>query len=346
MLDHFAFGREHEGGLLPLGPEYLLTMDDHLVLASQSSTPVQGPVQHAVTPIANSPASSLIGSSNGLQINLVWDQSVRSNSNWAAIEAAVTSAAQIYTSTFSNHMVINIAVGYGEVAGQLLGANALGESESNGYITNYATTASALSLGDAGLVHAGLMSASAAQSLQGLKGESFFVTSAEAKALGLTNGSSTGIDGYIGLTASSAMFFPGAGGAIKANQYDAIGVAAHEISEVMGRIGMEGQKLGSYANVYTPLDMFRFTAPNTPDIRPTAGYFSTNNGLSNLEAFNNPGNGGDAADWASSPANALNAFDAFDNPGVKSQVTATDLLEIAALGFQIASGHILTTVTA
>ena len=35
---------------------------------------------------------------------------------------------------------------------------------------------------DAGLIHAGQMSASALQSLQGLHGESFFVTSAEAKA--------------------------------------------------------------------------------------------------------------------------------------------------------------------
>ena len=268
---------------------------------------------------------------------------MRSNSDWSAVEQAVIAAAQVYTSAFSTHAVINVDVGLGEVNGSALNAGALGESESNGYLTSYATVQTALASHDAALVQSGLMAANAPAALSGLHGESFFVTSAEAKALNLTNATATGVDGFIGLTSSSALYFTADGGAIAPSQYDAVGVAAHELSEVLGRIGMEGQSLGTHPNIYTPLDVFRYSAPNAPDIHPTAGYFSTNNGVINLGAYNNPANSGDAADWASSSAARLNAFDAFATPGVAAQITA--FLEVAALGYQVNAGHTLTTTT-
>jgi hypothetical protein len=333
------------GGLLPLGPEFTLTADDQLVhtgFAHVSQTSFGGGSSHG-GPQPAGPVSTLVGSSSGLQINLQWDSSVRTSANWSAVESAVVAAAQIYTGAFSNHAVLNIAVGLGEVGGSPLAAGALGESESNGYLAGYSTVASALGASDAALVQSGQMSAGATNALASLTGESFFITSAEAKALGLVSGQGTGVDGYIGLSGSSAVFFPAAGGAIKPTQYDAVGVAAHELSEVMGRIGMEGSKLGTHADVYTPLDSFRYTSPNTPAIHPGAGYFSTNFGVTNLNTYNNPSNGGDGADWASLAANKLDAYDAFSNPGVIDQVTAADLLEVAVLGYQVASGHILTT---
>ena len=57
------------------------------------------------------PASTLVGSSSGLKINLVWDTTV--NAAPAAFKAAVVSAAQFYTSTYENNVTINISVGYG-----------------------------------------------------------------------------------------------------------------------------------------------------------------------------------------------------------------------------------------
>ena len=140
----------------------------------------------------------------------------------------------------------------------------------------------------------------------------------------------SGVDGYVGFANTSAMFYPGAGGQIAANQYDAVGVAAHEISEVMGRIGM----LGAQSGYYTPLDLFRYTAAHQPDTTPTAGYFSTDMGATVLNSYNNPANGGDASDWASTSANAKDAYDAFDNPGVISNLNRNDLLEVAALGYK------------
>jgi hypothetical protein len=353
MLDHHFSalheGNGYSGGVLPLGPEYTLNDDHELSLAGAAHGP-QGipsaPQYSAYSPPSAGPASTLVGSSKGLEINLIWDSSVRTSANWQAEEAAVISAAQIFAGAFANHAVINIAVGYGEVNGARLGSNALGESESNGYLVNYATAVSALGSADAGLISSGAMSSGALSALQNLHGESFFLTSGEAKALGLVNATSGNVDGYIGLNNSALMFFPGSGGAIRSTQYDAVGVAAHEISEVLGRMGMEGQTLGGHANVYTALDIFRYSAPHTPDTTPTAGYFSTNNGVTNQELFNNPGNGGDAADWASASFNTTNAFDAFDNPGVMTNVTGTDLLAVASLGYQFAAGYNLTTVPA
>jgi hypothetical protein len=333
------------GGALSLSQQYLLTDSDHLILVNSSQT---GAPSHGGPPTngTGSPTSTLVGASTGLQIDLIWDASVQKASNWQAIEAAVVSAAQIYTSLFSNHVVLNIAVGFGEVAGQAMGPGDLGESESFGYLASYATAVNALTASDAGLAKAGLMSANATSALHSLSGESFFITSAQAKALGLVNGTSTAIDGYIGLATGSSMFFPAAGGTIGHNQYDALGVAAHELSEVMGRLGLEGASLGGTKNVYSLLDIFRYTSNGVPDITPTAGYFSLNDGATNLDTYNNPNNGGDAADWATLAANSTNAYDAFDNPGVTTQVTATDLLEVAALGYQIDAGKTLTTIGA
>jgi len=64
-------------------------------------------------------------------MNLIWDNSVRSNGNWQAIESAVI-AAPIYTQAFSSHVVINmqLATAKSRVSP---GGSTLGESESKGY---------------------------------------------------------------------------------------------------------------------------------------------------------------------------------------------------------------------
>jgi hypothetical protein len=54
-----------------------------------------------------------------------------------------------------------------------------------------------------------------------------------------------------------------------------------------------------------------------------------------LNSYNNPLNGGDSADWASSVLN--DSYDAFGTPGVITHVSATDLLELASLGYTLNS---------
>ena len=91
------------------------------------------------------PAPTLVGSSSGLQIDLIWDSSVAKAPS--GFMQAIIDAAQYYTTLFSNQEVINIDVGYGEIGGSSLASNALGESESYGYLTNYSTVTDALAQG-------------------------------------------------------------------------------------------------------------------------------------------------------------------------------------------------------
>ena len=313
------------------GHEYLLNDSGQLTsVGAAHSAGSQLSNNSFTSSSSHGPTSTLVGSSSGLEINLIWDSSVKTSSNWAAIEAAVVAAAKIYTTNFSDPgVVLNIGVGFGEVGGTTMSRSDLGESESYGNFYNFSAVQTALSSHDAGVV---------IPTTNPTTSNNFFVTTAEAKALGFISGSSTAIDGYIGTGTSSSINFAAAltGTTIGSTQYDGVGIAAHELSEVMGRIGMEGETLGRVHNVYTPLDLFRYTSSGTLDLTPTTGYFSINGGAggaTNLNTYNNPANGGDAADWASTVAN--DAYDAFGTPGVITDVSSTDLTEVAALGYHL-----------
>jgi len=284
-----------------------------------------------------SPTSTLVGSSTGLEINLLWDTSVQTASNWSDVEHAVVTAAQIFTTNFTTHAILNIHVGLGEVNGGALSSGALGESATQGITVSYATLTNALGAADANLVTSGLMASGAVTAVGALASKTFFVATAEAKALGLMSATSTAVDGYIGLNATSLLSFTGT---IGASQYDGIGVAAHEISEVMGRFGIEA----SGSSYYSPLDLFRYSGVNQPLLTSAAGYFSTDMGQTAANYFNAGTNGGDSADWATRTSNTTDAFDAFSHAGVTLQVTPSDLLAVAVLGYHPAGA--LTTVNA
>jgi len=68
----------------------------------------------------------------------------------------------------------------------------------------------------------------------------FWVSQAEAKALGLL-GNSTSLDGSIGFATSSKFDYNNTNG-VTAGLYDFFGVVAHEISEVMGRSLLVGKR--------------------------------------------------------------------------------------------------------
>ena len=73
------------------------------------------------------PEPTLVGIHGGLQIDLIWDPSVANAPR--GFTQAITDAAKYYTTLFSNDEVINIHVGYGEIDGSRMAANALGESK-------------------------------------------------------------------------------------------------------------------------------------------------------------------------------------------------------------------------
>lgn len=325
-----------------LGQEYL-TNDAGSVTPALGATTHSGTMNSVATSTNSSVhAQTLVGSASGLQIDLIWDSSVAGAPR--GFMRAIVDAAEYYTTLFSNHEVLNIHVGYGEIAGSPMASNALGESESYGYLTNYATVTAAL-MSDG-------FSFSAANEPTNSQ---FFVTSADAKTLGLADPTS-GLDGYVGFSTLSGTGYSwhraaGADGSntgTASNQFDLQSVALHEISEVMGRIGMEGQ-IVSGQHTDTPLDLFNYQGSGVLALSGNGGYFSINDGTTNLGTYNDASvNGGDIADWASaasttqsqtiglpSGVNVSDAYDAFLFPGYNGDVSQSDILELTALGYKL-----------
>jgi hypothetical protein len=349
MFDTWYDGPHHSSSgdtsLGPLGPEYLVG-DSGL---THGGTPTGGTAQLR----GSTPAPTLVGSAGGLQFDLIWDSSVASAPS--GFMQAVIDAATYFMTLFSTDAVINIHVGWGEIAGQSLSRGALGESESYGNFANYSAVASALTSGG--------YSPSAGNEPTTSQ---FFVTTAEEKAFGWISGTSTSTDGYIGFGTLShtgyswnfnATSTAGYNSGIGSNQFDLEAVAWHEISEVMGRIGMEGATMNG-AQTYTPLDLFNFHSAGVLQLSGSGGHFSTNNGSTPLGNFNNATtNGGDIADWASNasptaqsgttmPAlpsgNYSDAFDAFAWPGYNGVVSQSDIQELAALGYTLTPAGVAT----
>lgn len=284
-------------------------------------------------PPPSTPVPTLVGAAGGFEINLVWDSSVASAPS--AFVTAITNAAKYYTTLYSNPEVINLAVGYGEIDGQSMGTGALGESMSSGYLLPYSTVATDLKNGAGASTYAGDVNY-VAQAMAGLPGAdptsggSFYTSMAEAKALGVIPGgapSSTSLDGYIGITSAYPLEY---NQTASSGTYDATGIAEHEISEIMGRVGSEGQLFGS--GVYTPLDLFRYSGVNVRDLAPGSGYFSIDGGATNLGTYNNPLAGGDASDWISSH---IGDSYGFGYSGHTAVVSPTDILENAVLGYHL-----------
>ena len=112
-----------------------------------------------------------------------------------------------------------------------------------------------------------------------------------------------------------------------------MGTVMHEISEVLGRVTMDGQSF-SGTSAYTALDLFHYSAPGVRDLSGTTpGYFSINGGQTNLNSFNtNPG--GDFGDWAGSTNDSANAYGA---TGVVQPFSAADLTAMDAIGWNVTS---------
>jgi PEP-CTERM motif len=120
-----------------------------------------------------------------------------------------------------------------------------------------------------------------------------------------------------------------------AGAFDFIGVAEHEISEIMGRIPGLGANIGGSA-AFLPYDLFRYRGVDTRGITNTGAgnFFSVNNGTTNLHGFNDANtNGGDSQDWdASNPSDPYNAFTG-TNQG--HAITSYDITTLDVIGYDL-----------
>ena len=265
---------------------------------------------------------------------------------YSEVTGAITAAIDFYETAITTSMTITIDFGYGEVDGETLGSDDLGES-----LANYAPVSFSK-------LRAALLSHASSTALEGvvenlptasLDGNTWYVSDSELEALGLQRDipQGTTVDGYVGLS-SSLPFTYGPNDRAVGGEYDAIGVLEHEISEDMGRVANYGE------DNFSPLDLFRYTSTGTIAAAGAAAYFSIDGGQTSLAEFNNNGLawGGDPGDWSSQPGDinpvSDDSYDAFSRPGVANTVSATDLEVMEALGYSlvpacyVAGTHILT----
>jgi hypothetical protein len=269
-----------------------------------------------------SDGSVLVGPSGGLQFHLLWDPSVSAAP--AAYKQAVEAAAGYYSQMFSNNEVINIDIGWGEVDNMPITAGDLADGVRPGIYRTYAQVLSGLD-GDASHSSVQAQADASLPATDPLHARFYYVPYAEAKTLGEISATGTEVDGYIGMSKTASLDFaqPTAAG-----YFDAVGALEHEISAVMGRVDAVGSAYG--AGLYTPLDLFRYSAPGVHVTSATAHspYFSINGGVTNLGNYSTVA---DYADWNYS----LVRGDAFGaaSAGTTLAVSPNDLIEEAVLGY-------------
>jgi hypothetical protein len=160
----------------------------------------------------------------------------------------------------------------------------------------------------------------------------WWLTRAQAKAFGQIPDDMSQ-DGTTRFGAGNLFTFSGT---IAPNSYDFQGIAAHEISEVMGRLGISGGTIGITPNSFSLIDNFSYTGPGTKGLRGGPGnYFSLDNGTTLLKLFNDPtANGLDSRDWA---PGTNDAFNQFSNSGVVNPISAVDLRVMDMIGYNLSA---------
>jgi hypothetical protein len=258
----------------------------------------------------------------GMVFNVTYDASVAGAP--VGFTTAFDSAIQFFQATYNDPITINLHVGWGEINGQSLSPGNLGQSLTNqqGFYS-YAQMKTALT-NDAKSA-ADTTAVANLPAIDPYGGNKFVMSNAEAKALGLLAGNAAGVDGYVGFNSSGSYAFDPNNRGVS-GKYDFIGLAEHEISEVMGRYGL-GQN-GASSGRYSPIDLFRYLSAGTLDLTPANGaYFSINGGNTSINTYNGTG-GGDLSDWKGTTVDACNAglTQGVINPFSAGDITLMDVI--------------------
>ena len=153
-----------------------------------------------------------------------WDSSVSAAP--AGFTADILAAANYLETQFTDPITITIDVGYNEVDGNLLAGGTLGESLSNFSSVSYANLLGAVKADARTTTDTSFVASLPATSP--VSGATYWVTTAQSKALGLT-ASNTSVDGYVGFGTSSQFTYgdTATSGSVAAGTYDFFATAVH-----------------------------------------------------------------------------------------------------------------------
>jgi hypothetical protein len=180
-----------------------------------------------------------------LTFNVTFDAST--NGAPAGFLAAFNSAIQFHETSLTDPITINLQVGWVKINGQDLITNALGQSATNspGFFTYYQVRSPLINDAKSAADMTAIANVSAVDPYGGT--ELFTMSNAEAKALGLLAANTSTLDGWVGFSSATAWTFDPNNRAV-VGKFDIIGIASHEITEVMGRygLGQNGASSGRY----------------------------------------------------------------------------------------------------
>jgi hypothetical protein len=276
--------------------------------------------------LASAFLSALLPSARAGLFNVTYDASTSGAP--ADFFTAFDSATQFLQSLYADPITINMQVGWGKINGNNLAPGNLGQSLTNqqGFysyaqmktaLTNDKTTASDIT------------AVANLPAVDPYGGTKFVMSNGEAKALGLLAGNAAGTDGFVGFNSAATWTFDPNNRAVT-GKVDFIGVALHEITEVMGRYGLTQN--GAANGRYSPIDLFRYTSAGNLALTPVNGtYFSIDAGTTPIHTFNGTG-GGDLSDWSGATNDSFNAS---SNSGVLNPMSADDIKLMDVIGYNL-----------